>query len=132
MSTVSISRIGSVGVVAPREVPVAFPRRARSAGAVCVERGRSLPLRITRRGRLALTSAASVVAALVLLSVIGLLGPAGATTSVVVEPGATLSEIAAEQLPELPLSQAVTDIQRANRLSGTSIAVGQELIIPGR
>ena len=70
--------------------------------------------------------------ALVAVSMIGLLGPAGATTSVVVEPGSTLSQIAAEQLPDMPLSQAITDIQRANRLSTTSVAAGQELIIPGR
>ena len=57
---------------------------------------------------------------------------AGATTAVVVEPGMTLSQVAAEQLPELPLDRAVVDIQRANRLSTTDIAVGQELLIPGR
>lgn len=96
------------------------PRRARRA------------LRITRRGRLALTTTAGLVLALVLASVLGLLGPAGATSSVVVEPGMTLSEIAAVHLPDVPLSQAVVDIQRANKLSTTSIAAGQELVIPGR
>lgn len=94
--------------------------------------GRDLPLRITRRGRLALTGTATVVVTLVVLSLMGLLGPAGATTSVVVQPGMTLSQIATEQLPDVPLSKAVTDIQRANRLSTTSIAAGQELVIPGR
>lgn len=87
-------------------------------------------LRITRRGRLAATSSLTLVVALVIASVIGLLGPAGGSSSVVVQPGMTLSQIAAEQLPELPLSQAVTDIQRANQLSTTSIAAGQELRIP--
>lgn len=89
-------------------------------------------LRITRRGRLALTSTAALVVALVLVSLMGLIGPAGATTSVVVQPGQTLSQIASEQFPGVPLSHAVTDIQRANKLSTTSIAVGQELVIPGR
>ena len=93
---------------------------------------RPTTLRLTRRGRLALTTTAALVVALVAVSMIGLLGPAGATTSVVVEPGSTLSQIAAEQLPDMPLSQAITDIQRANRLSTTSVAAGQELIIPGR
>lgn len=97
-----------------------YPRRARRA------------LRITRRGRLAATSSLTLVVALVIASVIGLLGPAGASSSVVVQPGMTLSQIAAEQLPDVPLSQAVTDIQRANQLSTTSIAAGQELVIPGR
>lgn len=98
------------------------PRRARRQGA----------LRLTRRGRLALTSTAALVIALVAASMITVLGPAGATASVVVEPGETLTELASEHLPELPLSQAVTDIQRANGLSTTSIAAGQELVIPGR
>lgn len=97
-----------------------------------VRRPAGMALRITRRGRLALTSTATLVVALVLLSLMGLVGPAGATGSVVVQPGMTLSQIASEQLPDLPLSQAVTDIQRANKLSTSSIAVGQELVIPGR
>lgn len=100
----------------------AASRRVRRAGA----------LRITRRGRLAVTSTVTLVAALVVASFFGLLGPAGATSSVVVQPGMTLSQIAREQLPGVPLSQAVTDIQRANDLSSTSIAAGQELVIPGR
>ncbi|MFC5040953.1 LysM peptidoglycan-binding domain-containing protein [Ornithinimicrobium kibberense] len=32
----------------------------------------------------------------------------------------------------MPLSQAVVDIQRANKLSTTSVAAGQVLVIPGR
>lgn len=93
---------------------------------------RARGLRITRRGRLAVTTTVATVLALVLASMVGLLGPAGATASVVVEPGMTLSQIAAEQLPDVPLSRAVTDIQRANHLSTTSLAAGQELVIPGR
>ncbi|WP_192498716.1 LysM peptidoglycan-binding domain-containing protein [Ornithinimicrobium pratense] len=99
---------------------------------LAARRGAVRPLRITRRGRLALTSTATLVVALVLLSLMGLIGPAGATSSIVVQPGMTLSQIAAEQLPDVPLSEAVTDIQRANKLSTSSIAAGQELVIPGR
>jgi LysM repeat protein len=65
-------------------------------------------------------------------SLVSALGPAGASSAVVVGPGMTLTQLASEHLPEVPLSQAVTDIQRANRLSTTDIAVGQELVIPGR
>lgn len=93
---------------------------------------RAATLRITRRGRLTLASAVALALALGLGGLVGDLAPAGAASAVVVEPGMTLSQIAAEQLPELPLSQAITDIQRANRLSTTDIAVGQELLIPGR
>ena len=89
-------------------------------------------LRLTRRGRLAVTATTTLVLAAVIWSLVGLLGPAGATTSITVERGTTLSQIASEQLPELPLSRAVTAIQRANDLSTTSIAAGQELVIPGR
>ncbi|MDO5741150.1 MAG: LysM peptidoglycan-binding domain-containing protein [Ornithinimicrobium sp.] len=88
--------------------------------------------RITRRGRLALTGTVAFVLVLAFASLLNALGPAGASSGVVVEPGMTLSQVAAEQLPDLPLSQAITDLQRANKLSTTSIAVGQELIIPGR
>ncbi|GGK67609.1 LysM peptidoglycan-binding domain-containing protein [Ornithinimicrobium pekingense] len=90
------------------------------------------PLHITRRGRLTLTATVALVLVLALASLVSALSPAGATSAVVVEPGMTLSQIAAEQLPELPLDRAVVDIQRANRLSTTDIAVGQELVIPGR
>ncbi|WP_299517895.1 LysM peptidoglycan-binding domain-containing protein [uncultured Serinicoccus sp.] len=89
-------------------------------------------LHLTRRGRLAVTATTGLVLAAVIWSMVGLLGPAGASTSVTVERGETLSQIASEQLPELPLSRAVTAIQRANSLSTTSIAAGQELVIPSR
>lgn len=95
-------------------------------------RVRPEPLRITRRGRLALTGTVALVLVLAFASLVSALAPAGAATAVVVEPGMTLSQIAAEQLPELPLDRAVVDIQRANRLSTTHVAVGQELVIPGR
>ncbi|WP_192796607.1 LysM peptidoglycan-binding domain-containing protein [Serinicoccus kebangsaanensis] len=93
-------------------------------------RSRGAALRLTRRGRLAITTTTTLVVALVVGSMVGLLGPAGATTSIVVEPGMTLTQIASEQLPEVPLSRAITDIQRANSLSTTSLAAGQELVIP--
>lgn len=105
---------------------------AGTAATATTDKDSATPLRITRRGRLALTTTATLVVALVMLSLIGVMGPAGATTSVVVQPGMTLSQIAAEQLPGVPLSKAVTDIQRANKLSTPSIAVGQELVIPSR
>lgn len=104
----------------------------RRTPATAADLGQGAPLRITRRGRLALTSSATLVVALVIAAVLGMMGPAGATSSVVVQPGMTLTQIAGEQLPGVPLSQAITDIQRANKLSGSSIAAGQELVIPGR
>lgn len=87
---------------------------------------------ITRRGRLAVTGMVTLLLLTAMFSLLSALGPASATSAVVVEPGMTLSQIAADHLPGVPLSQAVSDIQRANKLSTTSIAVGQELLIPGR
>lgn len=95
-------------------------------------RDRAAAVRITRRGRLAVTATVALVLVLALASLVSALAPAGATTAVVVQPGMTLSQIAAEQLPQVPLDRAVVDIQRANKLSTTDIAVGQELVIPGR
>lgn len=136
MSTATIDYPGLAAPVglSPRGLP-SRRRHLRLVGEqerVAPRRARRGALRITRRGRLALTSTVGLVVALVAASVLGLLGPAGASSSVVVQPGMTLSQIAAEQLPGVPLSQAVTDIQRANSLSTTSVAAGQELVIPGR
>ena len=90
------------------------------------------PVRLTRRGRLTLTATAALVLVLAFASLFNAIAPAGASSAVTVEPGTTLSQIAAEQLPGVPLSQAVVDIQRANKLSTTSVAAGQVLVIPGR
>lgn len=89
-------------------------------------------VRITRRGRLALTGTVALVLVLAFASLVSALGPAGAASAVVVEPGMTLSQIAAEQLPELPLDRAIVDIQRANKPSTAEVAAGQQLVIPGR
>lgn len=88
------------------------------------------PVRITRRGRLAITIAVMLGLLLAALSLLQTITPAGATSSVVVQEGMTLTQIAQEHLPTVPVGQAIIDIQRANNLSTTSIAVGQELRIP--
>lgn len=117
----------------PVEVATVGTLRGRAAhGASRPGAVRDAHLRLTRRGRLAVTSTVAIVLALVGLSLLSALGPASAMSSVVVEPGSSLSQIATEHLPGVPLGEAITDIQRANSLSTTSIAVGQELVIPGR
>lgn len=117
MST-AVAHLGAVGL------DRGFGRSARSVAP------RAQSLRITRRGRLAVTCAIALSVVLVMTSLLSTLTPAGATGSVVVEPGMTLTQIAQEHLPGVPLGQAIVDIQRANKLSTTSIAVGQELRIP--
>ena len=87
-------------------------------------------LRITRRGRLALTLAVTlaVVATLMLATVTT--GSASASSEVVVRPGQTLSEIAATQLPELPLDRAIVAVQRENQMNTLQVQAGQTLVIP--
>jgi hypothetical protein len=92
------------------------------------------PLRITRAGRLAVTL--TVAAALVALAV-ALLGGGGAAAvapaadhATTVRAGQTLSQIAVEQLPGMPISEAVAQIQLANNLPSAHVHAGQTLLIP--
>lgn len=92
------------------------------------------PLRITRAGRLAVTLA--VAAALVALAVT-LWGGGDAAAAVpaadhatTVQAGQTLSQVAVEQLPGLPISEAVAQIVLANNLPSTQVHAGQTLVIP--
>lgn len=48
----------------------------------------------------------------------------------VVRPGQTLSQIAREQLPALPVREAVVRLQLANNLSAPEVSVGQTLAVP--
>jgi len=90
----------------------------------------AVPVRITRRGRLALTGLAVALAA-----VLGLIGVRGAGA---VEPpriltvpaGLTLSEIAAAELPDLSISDGILAIQLANNMSTAQVSAGQQLVIP--
>lgn len=89
--------------------------------------------RLTRRGRLAVTVSTTLAVALATALAVGLLGAAGAAEAeqtVVIQPGQTLSQVAAEELPGLPLDRAIVEIQQANRLSTSQVAAGQELVIP--
>jgi len=47
-----------------------------------------------------------------------------------VQQGQTLSQVAAEQLPQLPLAEAVAEIQVANNLPSAQVHAGQSLVIP--
>jgi LysM repeat protein len=47
-----------------------------------------------------------------------------------VQSGQTLSEIAATQLPDLPVAEAVAQIQLANDLASDQVHAGQTLRIP--
>jgi hypothetical protein len=89
------------------------------------------PLRLTRAGRLAIT--VTVAVALVVLALA--LFPTGATGTVIdhsatVRSGQTLSEVAARELPQLPVADAVARIQVANDLTSDEVHAGQSLLLP--
>ena len=88
------------------------------------------PVRVTRRGRLALLGLAVAIAALV-----GLVGMRGADAAerlptITVAAGQTLSEVALAELPEMSISEGVLAIQMANKMSTAQVSAGQELVIP--
>jgi predicted Zn-dependent protease len=88
--------------------------------------------RINRRGRLlvTLTVLAAVLSfGLMLATSVMASGPEidHATT---VSAGQTLSEVAAAQLPGLPINEGVARIQLANGLNTSQVQAGQSLLIP--
>ena len=88
--------------------------------------------RINRRGRLLITLTVLAAATTLGLSLATSLTASGpqidhATT---VSAGQTLSEVAAAQLPGVPLSEGVARIQLANGLNTSQVNAGQSLLIP--
>ena len=119
--------------VAP--VGVGLPPRPTRPQLVSVPCGDELApargLRLTRAGRLCLTAVVAVTLAAVAIAVFS--GGVSATVidrSTTVRAGQTLSEIAARQLPELTVSDAVARIEVVNNLTGSQIHAGQTLLIP--
>jgi hypothetical protein len=92
------------------------------------------PVRLTRAGRLAITLA--VATALLALAFVAFGGGASGASGTVIDhattvaEGQTLSQIAATELPSLPVGEAVAQIQLANNLSSAHVHAGQVLVIP--
>ncbi|MBA4083541.1 MAG: peptidoglycan-binding protein [Kytococcus sp.] len=86
-------------------------------------------LRMTRRGRLAVTTSMLLVAS-VAGAAMAFGGPATQPEQVTVRSGQTLGQIAAAELPELPVQQGVARLQVANGLSTSYVHAGQTLTIP--
>jgi hypothetical protein len=89
-------------------------------------------MRLTRRGRLVITLMVTVAVAMLAVALASSVDAAApqidhATT---VSLGQTLSEVAAVQLPSLPIRDAVARIQLANGLSTSQVHAGQLLLIP--
>ncbi|MCU1537795.1 MAG: Peptidoglycan-binding lysin domain [Humibacillus sp.] len=89
------------------------------------------PVRLTRAGRLLVTLVVASTAALLGVGLAGQLASAGsAPRPVTVSAGDTLSQLAARELPALPIREGVIEIQLANQLSTDRITAGQTLLIP--
>jgi hypothetical protein len=89
-------------------------------------------LRFTRRGRLTITLLALVAVAtlaMVLATSVDAAAPQ-IDHAATVSAGQTLSEVAATQLPSLPIRDAVAWIQLANGLNTSQVHAGQLLLIP--
>lgn len=136
--------VGAIRVLAPAPAPVRMPSRSARPRLRLVgpdERGLpdefvcapTLPAtRLTRRGRLAITIMA--VTAVVTLALLPM-NPVGAADpeidhATTVSAGQTLSEVAAVQLPSLPIPDAVARIQLANGMNTLQVHAGQSLLIP--
>jgi predicted component of type VI protein secretion system len=89
-------------------------------------------VRLTRRGRFVatLTAAALAVALAVLLATSVDAADTRIDHATTVSAGQTLSELAAAQLPGLPIHEAVARIQVANGLNTDQVHAGQSLLIP--
>ncbi|MGB3764144.1 MAG: LysM peptidoglycan-binding domain-containing protein [Ornithinimicrobium sp.] len=87
-------------------------------------------LQITRRGRLVATISVMAALAAVAAITLTLVLPASGSSEVVVQPGQTLSQIAASELPGVPLDRAIVDLQLANDMSTVHVQSGQTLQIP--
>lgn len=104
------------------------PTGRQAAEAARVERPR---LRLTRFGRLTVTV---VTLAVVIALGVGLTGQLASAAlegrPVTVESGQTLSEIAARELPDVPVRDGVVSLQLANGLSTDQVHAGQRLLVP--
>ena len=98
-------------------------------------------LRLTRRGRVVLGGLTTILVAALLAGIASLAAPgAEATLSegdqefsyVLVQPGATLWDIAHALDPESDPRDLVTEIARLNQLSGSGIEAGDSLAVPLR
>ena len=89
-------------------------------------------IRLNRCGRLLITL--MVTGAVLTLALVLTTSVSAATSQIdhatTVLAGQTLSDVAAAQLPSLPVSEAVARVQLANGLNTTQVHAGQALLIP--
>jgi len=110
---------------------VLLPTGRDAVRAARVARASEPPLRLTRLGRLVVALLVAAAVAVFGVGLAGQLATAGsAPRAVTVVSGDTLSEIAARELPGLPISDGIIEIQLANSLSTSQVHAGQTLLIP--
>ena len=106
---------------------------ARDSGARAVP-GLQGRLRLTRRGRMLLAGFVAALALAISLVAGGAFASASAPSSgprtITVQPGDTLSQIAAREMPGMPIGNAVVDLQVANQLTNAGVTAGDTLVIP--
>ncbi len=119
------------GVVDPRVADLGLARRR--AADRRAHHGGSRPVRLTRRGRLALLITLIVMAC----AAVGTIAvasqaaePAKPSPTIVVGPGDTLWSVAARQLPSEDRFSAIEEIRRLNHLDGYTVYAGQRLRVP--
>jgi hypothetical protein len=122
---------GAVGVFAPRMSSRSTRPPLRLVASD--ERRRSnRTFRLTRRGRLVITLMAVLATAALAVALATSVSAAGSPIdhATTVSAGETLSEVAAAQLPTLPINDAVALVQLANGLNTSQVHAGQLLLIP--
>ena len=133
MSAVAVLDGTTNGYAVPRSVP----RRAPQPRLVLVPTGESVrevlqpALRVTRAGRLVLSSA--IVFAALVVAFFAFTGGAAASApaeTVTVQQGQTLSQIAAEHLSGVSIATGVAELQAANELPSAQVQAGQSIVIP--
>jgi LysM repeat protein len=102
-------------------------------------RERYAPVRLTRRGRLVARLMLVLTALLVLVGIAAGAkavadppSPAGPRVAVVVEPGDTLWSIAERHAPDTDRRTVIAEIRQLNDLNGSTVEVGQQLLLPRR
>ena len=88
-------------------------------------------LRLTRNGRLLLTSSVLLIA--LVAAFVGVTGGAAASSAperVTVEQGQTLSQIASEHMTGTSIASAVAELRLANGLGSAQVRAGQQIVIP--
>ena len=98
------------------------------------------PIKLTRRGRLLLTTLSfGLMLAISLISLFGIATASAkassevsnsSTTQIVVAPGETLWTIAARVNPEIDPRAVIEDIKALNVISGSEVYAGQVLLVP--